>query len=389
MTGVLSGFNPADAEVMRDPYPHYHWLLRNDPVHRGAHGIWFVSRYADVRTVLRHDQFRRAGIRDFWSQLVGPGPMSDILRHTVLFQDEPDHTRLRALVAPTFAPRALGDLERTADEFVSELLVDADGELDVINDFAYPLALGVICTVLGLPREDVARIRAWSLGVGPTLDLAASPAEIARGQQAMTELVDYLDDVIPRGHGLLGALRGSLSREEIIAMAVTLIFAGHETVTNQIGNGVLALVRHPDQHDFLRAHPGQISRAVEEVLRYDSSVQSNSRQLAEDFELHGRTLRAGELVVVLLGAANRDPVRFDDPDRFDVCRTDILPLSFGSGIRFCVGAALARLELSAAFRALVRLTGLRLAVPPNELVYHRSTMFRGVLALPVEFTGRS
>ncbi|MFD4673310.1 cytochrome P450 [Lentzea sp. NPDC058450] len=381
-------FDPSAAEVQRDPYPYYDWLVRNDPVHRGVNGIWFVSRYDDVRAVLGEDRLVRQGIRDFWSQLVGPGPLSGILSRTVLFQDEPDHTRLRTLIMPAFAPRALRVLETEIDGLVAGLVDPSRGELDVINDLAYPLALGVISRVLGLPAQDRDRLRAWSLRIGPTLDLATGPAEIADGQQAMAELTAYLTDLIEHGTptGLLGILcaDGETTREEIIAMVVTLIFAGHETVTNQIGNGVLALAAHPEQLDLLRARPDLVPGAVEEILRFDSSVQSNSRQLAEDLELGGKTVRQGELVVALMGAANRDPARFAEPGRFDVTRTGVHPLSFGSGMRHCVGAVLARFELVAAFRALVRLPGWR--VPdPGALKYQRSTMFRGVLSLPLAF----
>jgi cytochrome P450 len=171
-----------------------------------------------------------------------------------------------------------------------------------------------------------------------------------------------------------------------MAMVLTLIFAGHETVTNQIGNGMLALIRHPDQLRLLRERPELVPGAVEECLRYDASVQSNSRQLAEDVEFAGHRLRAGEFVVVLAGAANRDPEQFADPDRFDVTRTDVQPMSFGAGMRFCLGAILARIELRAAFSRLVRLPDVRLAVTDDELVYQRSSMFRGLLSLPIRFT---
>lgn len=387
-------FDPSDLDVQRDPYPYYRWLLRNDPVHRGANGIWFVSRYDDVRAVLGEDRLVREGIRDFWAHLVGAGPLSGILSRTLLFQDEPDHTRLRTLIMPAFAPRALRALEPEIDRLVEELVDPSAGQLDVINDVAYPLALGVISVVLGLPAEDRDRIRAWSLRIGPTLDLAAGAGEIADGQAAMAELTDYLTNLIRvrRGAGdLLGALAAdrSISRDEIISMAVTLIFAGHETVTNQIGNGVLALLRHPDQLDLLREQPDLVPGAVEEMLRFDSAVQSNSRQVAQDVELHGKTLRRGELVVALMGAANRDPARYAEPDRFDLTRTGVHPLSFGSGVRHCVGAVLARLELVAAFRALVRLRDWRLVANPDELQYQRSTMFRGVLSLPIAFTAQS
>lgn len=391
-----TGFNPAAPEVLRDPYPSYGWLLRNDPVHRGFGGLWFVSRYADVRAVMNDERFRRAGIRDLWTGLVGKGPLGDIIRHTVLFQDEPDHGRLRGLVAAPFTARAVRAMAPEIDRIAGDLLepVARRGRFDVINDFAYPLALGVIMSVLGLPAEDRDRIRGWSLAIGPTLDLVAGEDEVRRGQSAMAELVGYLDELVTAGRvpgdSLLGVMLAHRDRDispaEIQAMVLTLIFAGHETVTNQIGNGTLALIHHPDQLGLLRDRPELAPRAVEELLRYDASVQSNSRQADEDVELGGQTVRRGELVVVLAGAANRDPARFDDPGRLDLTRTEVHPMSFGSGMRFCLGAYLARLELAAAFRGLAALPGLRLAAGEHELVYQRSTMFRGLLSLPADCT---
>lgn len=391
-----TGFDPAAPEVQRDPYPSYGWLLRHDPVHRGFGGLWFVSRYEDVRAVMNDERFRRDGIRDLWTGLVGTGPLGDIVRHTVLFQDEPDHSRLRGLVSAPFTARAVREREPEIAKIAGDLLasVARRGHFDVVNDFAYPLALGVIMSVLGLPAGDRDRIRGWSLAIGPTLDLVAGEDEIRRGQGAIAELATYLDELVTAGRvppeSLLGVMLAHRDREiglvEIHAMVLTLIFAGHETVTNQIGNGVLALIHNPGQLDLLRAHPELAPQATEELLRYDASVQSNSRQAGADVELAGHTVRRGEFVVVLAGAANRDPARFDDPDRLDITRTDVHPMSFGSGMRFCLGAYLARLQLAAAFRGLATLPSLRLAAGEHELVYQRSTMFRGLLSLPVDCT---
>jgi cytochrome P450 len=394
----ITGFDPADPAVQRDPYPYYRWLLRNAPVYRDAQGIWYVSRYVDVRTVMGEPRFQRAGIRDFWAELIGPGPLSEIMRKTLFFQDEPDHGRLRSLITPVFTPRKVRALQPRIAQIVDDLLapVTPRGEMDLMSDFAYPLALTVIADLLGVPAADRDRLRAWSLAIGPTLDLMAGPAEIARGQAAMDEFIEYLRELISArraesGEDLLRTLlaaqnAGDISMDEIISVLITLVFAGHETVTNQIGNGLLALLRHPDQLELLRAGPGRVPGAVEEFLRYDSSVQSNSRQLGEDVELGGTTLRRGEFVVALLGAANRDPAQFADPDRFDILRTDIQPMSFGAGMRYCLGAILARMEATAAFGRLIGLADLRLTVPDEALAYQRSTMFRGLVSLPIAYT---
>jgi cytochrome P450 len=395
---IDTGFDPADPAVLRDPYPSYAWLLRNDPVHRGANAIWYVTRYDDVRTVLGEPRFGRAGIRDFWATLVGPGPLSEVLRHTIFFQDDPGHARLRELIGPAFTPRLIRTMQARIEQDTRDLLrpLRAQGRMDVVDDFAYPLALATISTLLGMPAGDRDALRAWSVAIAPTLDLLAGPDEIARGQAAMGQFVAYLTELIRHrranpGEDLISAMiaattgRDPITTDALISTAVALVFAGHDTVTNQIGNSVLALLRHPRQLELLRAEPDRLPAAAEECLRYDSSVQSNSRQISVDVELSGTKLRQGDIVVALAGAANRDPAQFADPDRFDIGRAQGPPLSFGAGMRFCLGALLARMELKAALRGLAGLTGLRLAIADSELVYRRSTMFRGVVSLPIAY----
>ncbi|GAA4513254.1 MULTISPECIES: cytochrome P450 [Nonomuraea] len=395
---IGAGFDPVDPAVLRDPYPYYAWLLRHDPVHRGANGIWYVTRYDDVRTVLGEARFGRAGIRDFWASLVGPGPLSEVLRHTIFFQDDPDHERLRSLIGPAFTPRLIrrmgAEIEQTARDLLRPLR--RRGEMDLVDDFAYPLALATISTLLGMPARDRDALRAWSVDIAPTLDLLASPEEIARGQAAMGQFAEYLTELIAErrrspGDDLISAMieatggQRPITTNALIGTAVALVFAGHDTVTNQIGNGVLAFLRHPRQLELLRAEPDRLAGAVEECLRYDSSVQSNSRQISADLDLSGTKLPEGAFVVALAGAANRDPAQFTDPDRFDIRRSERPPMSFGAGMRFCLGALLARMELKAALGQLAGLAELRQAVPTGELVYRRSTMFRGVVSLPITF----
>lgn len=395
---IGAGFDPVDPAVLRDPYPYYAWLLRHDPVHRGANGIWYVTRYDDVRTVLGEARFGRAGIRDFWATLVGPGPLSEVLRHTIFFQDDPDHERLRSLIVPAFTPRLIRrmgtEIEQTARDLLRPLR--ERGEMDLVDDFAYPLALATISTLLGMPARDRDALRAWSVDIAPTLDLLASPEEIARGQAAMGQFAEYLTELIADrrrspGDDLISAMieatggQRPITTNALIGTAVALVFAGHDTVTNQIGNGVLAFLRHPRQLELLRAEPDRLAGAVEECLRYDSSVQSNSRQISADLDLSGTKLPEGSFVVALAGAANRDPAQFTDPDRFDIRRSERPPMSFGAGMRFCLGALLARMELKAALGQLAGLAELRAAVPAGELVYRRSTMFRGVVSLPITF----
>lgn len=395
---IDTGFDPVDPAVLRDPYPYYAWLLRNDPIHCGANGIWYVTRYDDVRTVLGEARFGRAGIRDFWAALVGPGPLSEVLRHTIFFQDDPDHARLRSLIGPAFTPRLIRMMRTELEQAAHDLLrpLRRQGEMDLVNDFAYPLALATISTLLGMPASDRDTLRAWSVDIAPTLDLLASPEEIARGQTAMGQFVDYLTELIADrrkspGNDLISAMieatdgQRPIATNALIGTAVALVFAGHDTVTNQIGNGVLAFIRHSEQLELLRAEPDRLPGAVEECLRYDSSVQSNSRQISAELDLSGTKMPAGAFVVALAGAANRDPAQFTEPDRFDIRRSERPPMSFGAGMRFCLGALLARLELKAALGQLAGLAELRLAIPDSELVYRRSTMFRGVISLPITF----
>ncbi|MGW4500898.1 cytochrome P450 [Micromonospora sp. NPDC004336] len=398
LVDAVTAFDPTDADVRRDPYPSYHWLLRHDPVHRGAHGVWYVSRFADVRGVLGDERFARTGIRRFWTDLVGPGLLAEIVGDIILFQDEPDHGRLRGVVGPAFSPSALRRLEPVIAGTVDELLrpVLARGAADVVDDLAYPLALRAVLELLGLPAADWRPVGRWSRDVGRTLDRGASAEDMHRGHAAIAEFADYVERAMARrrregGEDLLALMlaahdRGLVSRNEIVSTVVTFIFTGHETVASQVGNALLSLLDHPDQLDLLRRRPDLLARAVEECLRYDPSVQSNTRQLDVDVELHGRWLRRDDVVVVLAGAANRDPGRYDRPDEFDVRRDPVPSMSFGAGMRYCLGSYLARAQLRAALGALVRLPGLRLACDRDGLTYQPRTMFRGLASLPIAFT---
>jgi cytochrome P450 len=391
------GFNPYTDEVRQDPYPYYRWLLRNDPIHSGAGGMWFVSPYADVKHVMSDARFdRSAGFRATWTQIVGPGPLRDIMGRTIFFADPDDHARLRRLIQRAFAPRITESLAPQIGEIVDQLLESALelGQMDAIAAFAYPLPLIVLARLLGVPAEDREQLREWSLAIGPTVDFGVTPDARDRGNAAMGEFVEYVRELLPalRQESLLGALaaatdEGLMTQDELISMAITLILSGHETTTNLIGNGVLALLRHPDQLALLRENPGLITNTVEEVLRWDAPVQQNTREVQQNTDLGGKRLRRGEMVVVLQGAGNRDPAEFRHPDLFDITRTGIHPISFGAGRRFCLGAPLARMEASIALGRLVgRVRDMQLAAPDNELRYQPSSMFRALTSLPVALT---
>lgn len=398
-----TGLDPLDPEFQQNPYPTYHWLLRNDPVHRGDGGTWYVTRYADVRTVMSDNRFGCASVRDFWEEMIGEGPLKEVMRDTLFFEDDPKHRFLRSLVAPFFSPRQTRRLEPRIDLAVDELITPlaGRGSMELVSEFAAPLALTFVCELLGVPRDGHEDVRRWSLDIAPTLDLVPTCEEIDRGNVAMGEFVDYLDRLIaqrrrdPR-EDLISMMiataddpeaddAGFVTRNAIVSSVISVVFAGHDTVTNQVTNTVLALLRHPDQMRLLRQRPDLIPGAVDEALRWDSAVQSNSRRADADVELGGGRIPAGDYVVALMGAANRDPDHVSDPDRFDITRTPAQPMSFGAGMRFCLGAVMARIELRSALRRIVELRDLEPSIRPDRVAYQRSSMFRSPVELPLTF----
>ncbi|HEV8677156.1 MAG TPA: cytochrome P450 [Methylomirabilota bacterium] len=387
-------FNPLLAEFHANPYPFYHRLRREDPVHHSTLGPWVLTRYDDVELVLRDSRFGRAGFTPFLDT------DEDRLPPSMLFRDPPDHTRLRSLVSRAFTPRVIEAMRAHIQEIVDRLLerVRAAGAMDLIADLAYPLPVTVICEMLGVPVEDQARIQQWSTDVARSLDaigMTADPQVAERGRIGRRALADYFRALLPerRRHpreDLLSSLiaaeeRGDrLTEGELLTTCILLFVAGHETTVNLIGNGVLALLRHPDQLARLRENPGLITSAVEELLRYDSPVQRTGRIPTADVEIDGRTIPKGSMVVAAIGGANRDPAHFPEPDRLDLGRPDNRHLAFGFGIHFCLGAALARVEGQVAIGTLLdRLPGLALATDTPE--WRESSVLRGLKALPVRF----
>jgi cytochrome P450 len=391
-------FNPLLPEFRADPYPFYARLRAEDPVHKSTlTGAWVLSRYADVATVLRDSRFGRANAEEFWRERFGPGPTHDTFTKWMLFRDPPDHTRLRTLVNKAFTPRMIEGLRPRVQQIVDELLdaVRGVGQTDVIAALAYPLPVLVICEMLGVPTEDRDIFTGWSGDLARTLDPIVTPEVIERGNAVVASMRDYFRSLIAdlRRHpqdNLLSAMIAAeeqgdrLSEEELLANCILLFGAGHETTVNLIGNGMLALLRHPEQLAALRAQPELIVGAVEECLRYDSPVQLTGRQVSEAVTIGDKTLQAGDMVFALIGAANRDPAQFADPDRFVITRNDSRHLAFGQGIHFCLGAALARLEGQIALGTLVRrLPGLALATEAPER--RDAFTLRGLRTLPVTF----
>jgi len=391
-------FNPMDPEFVADPYPTYHRLRAEDPVHHSPLGFWVLTRYEDVVAVLRDPRLAKEAIAEFVAARLGTTAPAG--RFSMLDRDPPDHTRLRGLVNKAFTPRVVEALRPHIQQIVDGLLgrVEGDRAMDLIEDFAYPLPVIVICEMLGVPVEDRERFKAWGLAIARGLDgiLLPPDSDVPRlAAEARDALTDYFRGLIVRRRAapradLLSALIAAeeagdkLSEEELLATSILLLVAGHETTVNLIGNGSLALLRHPDQLRRLRDDPGLIAGAVEELLRYDGPVQRTARIPSEDVTIAGRTIAKGELVMPFIGAADRDPAQFPDPDRLDITRPDNRHIAFGWGIHFCLGAPLARVEGQIAINTLVQRLP-KLALATDEPAYRQSLTLRGLTALPVAF----
>ena len=385
-----------DPAVLSDPYPLFHRLRTEDPVHWEADlEFWALTRYADAVYALREDSLLSSAIHDS----PRPGGVGLSSARWFVFLDPPRHTRLRALVHSAFTPQVVEGLRARIQAIVDELLDRAAeaGRLDLIADLGFPLPAIVIAELLGVPAEDRAQFRAWSADLaaaGGLVRMAADGAErLSRARAGGAALNAYFrdiirerrraprDDLVSRLTGVQSA-EGTLSEEELVDTCALLLFAGHETTTNLIGNGMLALLRHPDELSRLRADPSLIGSAVEELLRYDSPVQMRVRVARETVEIGGRRIAKGQRVLILVGAANRDPARFPDPDRLDIARPDNRHLAFGHGIHFCTGAALARLEGAIAIRRLLRRFP-RLELTTDQLAWRETLTLRALNALPV------
>jgi cytochrome P450 len=391
-------------EIAADPYPLYRRLRSEDPVRWDAPlNAWVVTRYADVQSALGDARLsaERIDLSTEWlpeAMRETLGPVFRALSRQMLFLDPPDHTRLRGLVNKAFTPRVVQGMRPRIQAIVDDLLgaVQEAGRMDVIQDFAYPLPAIVIAEMLGVPPEDRDQFRIWSDDFGTLIgrsDLTLDGA--TRALRGVAEFMDYFRDIVARRRAgprddLMQALiaaedRGdALTEEELLANCVLLLAAGHGTTTHLIGNGQLALLRKPDQLWKLRDDPSSIAAAVTELLRYDSPVQATGRVAAEALPIGARRVGVGEGVILCLGAANRDPGQFADPDRLDIGRRENRPIAFGHGMHFCLGAPLARIEAQIAFATLLRrLPGLRLET--DVLEWEPSLSFRGLARLPVAF----
>lgn len=388
----------ADEAFLDNPYPTYRALRELDPVHRQADGSIFLTRYDDLSAVYRDRRFSSDKKVEFKPKF-GDGPL--YLHHTtsLVFNDPPYHTRVRKLLAPAFTPRALKLLEPRFAALVDQLLDKAlvNGGMDVIADYASALPVEIIGDMLAVPRAERGPLRNWSLAILGALEPAPGEDALDWGNRSVAEFSDYLARHIERfrrgllkGGDVLGMLVAEeteegekLSEVELIQNCIFLLNAGHETTTNLIGNGIAALLDHPAELARLRENPAFIESAVEEFLRYESSNQLGNRRAIEDVEIGGVALPAGAFVTLGIGAANRDPAQFPDPDRLDIARTPNRHLAFGAGIHACAGMTLARIEGRIAIgRLLERAPRFRSAGVAKR---GRRARFRGFLSYPIEF----
>lgn len=393
--------------AVADPYPVFDALREHDPVHWSPrYRSWFLTRFDDVSAALRDPRYSSDRITPYVEAKLS-GPDADpalratfaVLEDWMVFKDPPDHTRLRRLLRRAFTPRSVEALRPRVGELADELLdgIVGTGSADLVRSYAYPLTAGVVAEMLGVPKEDQDLFKDWSDAITALVFAGlGSPERYDRAVRGMLELRNYLTVLAaevaehPREDLLTALVQArdsgdSLSHDEVVATGVLLLFAGHETTTNLIGNGLLALLRHPEQRALLESGEAPISGAVEEFLRYDGPAKTVVRVMATDVELRGHTLAAGSRVFLCPPGANRDPAVFADPGRLDVTRTDNQHVGFGFGLHYCLGAPLARLEGSVAIpRALERLPDLRLD-PDVALAWQPVLLSRGLTALPVRF----
>lgn len=397
----LTRFDPSDAAFIADPYPVLNDLREQTPIFwNDASQQWMLTRFDDIAGTLRDRRLGRAYTHRYTHAEFGrPEPdqrWNSFHEHeewSLLALEPPDHTRLRRLVQKVFTPRAVN---RLADEIGASAgdLLDRCGELDTFDllaDYAQPFSVGVICSMLGVPKSDAGRLLDWSHAIVKMYELDADDATKAAANRAAAEFIEYTRALIAekrrRPDGLLVSELAlvedggdTLTEPEIVSTTMVLLEAGHEATVNTLGNGFRALMHHPDQWRRLTSGDVTPAAAVEELLRWDSPLQMFERWVLEDgVEIAGRQLGVGDEVAMLFGAAQRDPRRFDEPDRFDIGRNDTAHVGFGGGIHFCVGAPLARLELAASIAGIVeRFPGLTLAAEPE---YHPTFVIRGLREL--------
>lgn len=399
----LSLINLTRPEIRANPYPFYAELQREEPVHWDEpRKSWVITRYADVTAVLRDRRFSNArGLEAVFARLpeearVQASPIQRFFSSMMHHTDPPYHTRLRGLVSKAFTPRVVEQMRPLVQRVTDDLLDAAANKekVDVILDFAYPLPLTVVAHLLGVQAERHDQLKKWSENVVAAVGMPRHSSEVIQlAVESIAELTAYIQPMITElrerpNDGLMSGMVAAadqgehLSSEELVSSTLLLLIAGHETTTNLIANGVLLLLQHPDQLEKLRKDPSLVENAADEILRYDSSVQMVNRVAMEDIEIGGKQIGRGQMVTLVLGAANRDPDQFKDPDRFDVSRPEIRYTSLGMGMHYCLGAPLVKLEVPIALGTLLRrFPSVRLA--SDDVAWRETPSYRGPKALHV------
>lgn len=401
-----AAFDLLDPSWTQDPYPRYAELRQHSPVHRHALGFWAFSRHEDCLALLR-DRRASSDTVHVPEQLRRPGssekPFAEarLEMRPFLFRDPPDHTRLRSLVAKTFTPKMVERMRQRTAVMVDELLDAAmeRGDVDLLEEFASPLPVRVICDLLGVPIADRERFRVWSgtMARGLDPDFLLSEETMDARDEAVVQFAGYFFELLSDrrkhpGGDLLSHLAEvedggtTLSEMEIFSTCILLLVAGHETTVNLLSGGTLALLRHPDQLDRFRSDPGVQRGAVEEMLRYVSPVQMTARTITEECEFGGQHLASGDFVLLLLASGNRDPAQFEQPEEFDITRAPNNHLGLGFGIHHCLGATLARMETQVALDLLLQRAP-HLALATEQVTYTSNVVLRGLESLPVSMHG--
>jgi cytochrome P450 len=401
---IIDGFDLRSlaSSFYENPYPTYRALQTRSPIHRLPDGSWFLTRYADLEAVYRDTETFSSDKKLEFRPKFGDSPLFEHHTTSLVFNDPPLHTRVRGVIVGALGPRAVAEMEPRVIELVDELLAQMEGreEVDLIEDFASAIPVEVIGNLLAVPREERGPLRAWSLAILGALEPAISPAAFAAGNQAVREMLSYLGGLVsdrrarpgdPQRDVLTRLLQpsrdsGELTEIELLQNCIFILNAGHETTTNLIGNGLDLLLRWPDERDYLLHHPNAMKTAVEEFLRFESSNQLGNRSAIRDVVIGGVPIPAGSQLNLCIGAANRDPEQFADPDRLDVSRNPNRHLAFATGAHMCAGMNIARLE------ARIALSRFLDCFPDyersNDPIRGGRARFRGFLSLPVRVNGR-
>ena len=387
-------FDPFTTEFQTDPFQTLRRLREEDPIHRSRFG-WVLTRYDDVVGALRNQSIGAGFDREAGRKQLGEGAAFAYVSNRLHNFDPPDHTRLRSLATKAFTVRRVEALRPYIQTLADKLLDGVDGgrTIDVLAAIAHPLPSLVICEMLGVPDSDRPRFSRWTEDIAFLVFQPVPPDRLKTGERSAAQFMDYVRDLIERrraapGEDLLSALIAAeehgdrLSIDELVANVVFLFSAGHQTTRDLVGNGLLALLRHPDVKRRVAANPSLLPALVEECLRYDPSVTATTRRARDNTTIAGIPIGAGDPMILSISGANRDPARFPDPDRFDIDRLNSEPLAFGGGIHYCLGAALARAEAQIVFGTLLRRYP-KLELAEQTVQWRETWIFRGPVTLQV------